>query len=416
MQLNIFAEIDAVFEQVGQIVTKQAVGGVFSYCDSWIENHPNFPLSFSLPLSANEFKGRQIKPYFAGLLPEGQALTEISNRLHVSSESYLKILSALGDECIGAVRILNVERELESNNPCYEELPKADIEKIASSTYPKSAQVNTNAKLSIAGAQAKVGLFIDPETGKLFIPKNSAPSNWIAKPASSRFENLIDNEFYCMKLAKCCGLSVAECRVSNTEKPMLLIKRFDRILDTSRAKIDDHATFARLHQEDFSQALGIISAKKYESQHSYYARKSSELLRAICTDAVGSLKAFFELVLFNFLIGNCDAHLKNYSILRSEDWHTLNLAPAYDLASTAVYTELSTSLAMHIGAAKKLDNVTRESIIQFGADLSLTRRMTVSLLDDFCDQFRRGIECCECTSKVAEKIKAESIQRLEKLK
>ena len=429
MRLNVYVEINGRFEQVGQLITKQAVGGVFTYHTSWINNHPNLSLSFSLPLSQNEFKGREIKPYFSGLLPEGQALSEIASNLRISTGSYLKILRALGDECIGATRIIDAEidetkrteeepetkdfpRSNQQNNAAtYEELTQLDLEKIANSTYPKSAQLNAEARLSIAGVQAKTGVYIDPETGFYFLPKNAAPSNWIAKPASLRFSNLIENEFYCMSLAKCCGLQVAECKILNTKKPMLLIKRFDRTPYPKRREIAGHIAFSRLHQEDFCQALGIQPSKKYESQHTYYARKSAELMRAACTDVVSNLKEFFKLAVFNYLIGNCDTHLKNYSLLHSANWETINLAPAYDLVSTAAYPELTDNLALHIGTAKHLGSVTASNFVQFGADLGLSKRASLSLLNEFCEQFNEGIKCCACENETAEKIAAESLKR-----
>ena len=141
-----------------------------------ITKHPDLPLSISLPVSKNEFKERHIKPYFAGLLPEGQALVEVANRFNVSSASYLKILRALGDECIGAVRIADAEIGKGGDEPHYDKLSEAEIDRISVASYPKSAQVNADAKLSIAGAQAKTGLYIDPASKEFFLPKNTALS------------------------------------------------------------------------------------------------------------------------------------------------------------------------------------------------------------------------------------------------
>lgn len=413
MILNVAVEIEGSFEQIGQIKTKRAVGGVFRYSNSWIENRSNLPLSISMPLERREFTDRQIKPYFAGLLPEGQALVEVANQFRVTSASYLKILKGLGDECIGAVRIADAEITEKADEPRYEKLSEAEINRISVASYPKSAQVNADAKLSIAGAQSKTGIYIDPDTKDFFLPKNTAPSNWIAKPASLRFNDLIDNEFFCMKLAKCCGLKVAECELSNTETPMLLIKRFDRIIDSAKAEIDGHATFARLHQEDFCQALGIQSEKKYEGQHTFYAKRSGELLRNYSTNIIKNVKDLFKLITFNFLIGNCDAHLKNYSLIRSRDWRELNISPAYDLVSTAVYEELGAGLAMRIGHAKKLQDVTRDSFIQLGVDLILSKNVSNLLLNEFCGDFKHGLNSCEAESKIAEKVKQQSLKRLD---
>lgn len=124
------------------------------------------------------------------------------------------------------------------------------------------------------------------------------------------------------------------------------------------------------------------------------------------------LTGLFELSIFNFLIGNCDAHLKNYSLIRSKDWSELNLAPAYDLVSTAVYDELGAGLAMHVGRAKKLQDVTCESFIELGEALSLSNRVSNLLLDEFCEKFKEGLDSCEAESEVAEKVRRQSLSRL----
>ena len=415
MNLLVFVEFDGTFEQLGNIVTKSGVGGTFCYCDSWVKNHLNHSLSISLPVSSHEFRECEMKPYFSGLLPEEQALAEVASTMHITSRSFLKILKSLGDECIGAVRIVDGEAEESSKTPRYETLCDEDLKKIATSSYSTSAVMNVEARLSIAGAQAKTGVYIDPVTGEFCLPKNSAPSNWIAKPNNRRFDSLIDNEFYCMRLARSCGLKVAECKIYYAGEPLLLIKRFDRVQGSSDAIIDGHSKFFRLHQEDFCQALGILNSKKYETQHAHFARKSADLLRQHCTDSISALKEFFNLVAFNFLIGNCDAHLKNYSLIRSQDWKTLSLAPAYDLVSTATYENLSSTLAMFIGKAQKLENVTKESFCELGFNLGFSSKATQKLLEEFLANFSDGIKSCGCESKTAETVKQESLQRLSQI-
>ena len=171
----------------------------------------------------------------------------------------------------------------------------------------------------------------------------------ILKPEPQAFPGLVDNEWYCMTLAAAIGLRVAEVRkeVSVSGLPYLVVQRYDRdqMADAIR----------RLHQEDFCQALGVPSAFKYQAEGGPGVSDAIALLRKATAAPVIELPRFWDALVFNWLIGNCDAHGKNYSLLYDAGAPTL--APLYDLVSTVVYPELVTRLAMSIDGATQIGDV-----------------------------------------------------------
>lgn len=111
----------------------------------------------------------------------------------------------------------------------------------------------------------------------------------------------------------------------------------------------------RLHQEDFCQALGIASERKYQKEGGPSLRQCFELLREVSSAPVVDLTRLLEAVIFNYIIGNNDAHGKNFSLL----YHAgIRLAPLYDLVCTAYYPELSRDLAMKLGGEYLSESVT----------------------------------------------------------
>ena len=122
----------------------------------------------------------------------------------VSGHGYLKILAALGDECIGAVLVSNegVKGDDESLSPYYMPLDEETFESLAAREYAVSSEIAAESRLSLAGSQSKVGLYRDPVDGSWWVPRGTAPSNCIVKPNSSRFAGIVDNELFCLDVAR----------------------------------------------------------------------------------------------------------------------------------------------------------------------------------------------------------------------
>lgn len=171
------------------------------------------------------------------------------------------------------------------------------------------------------------------------LPCGSAPSTHIVKTSSRRFEQLSENEHFCLRVAGSVGLNVPDSFIDVIEgQPLFVIERFDRKVlpeREDRAGADFHRVL-RMHQEDFCQVLGLLPERKYEAGGVRYAKWVGDEIAARSTDPVRDLQAFAKLLVFNAVVGNCDGHLKNITAMRGVDWRAFELAPVYDVASTAV--------------------------------------------------------------------------------
>ena len=329
---------------------EQDDGGLlrFNYASEWIEDEKATPISRMLPLTAEPYEGNRARPFFAGILPEAAPRALIAEILGISERNDFAMLERIGGECAGAISLLP-----EGMPPPHEEdrrrnLDEQELESIVTRLPRRPLLAGEGGlRLSLAGAQDKLPVILDGET--ISLPLGSTPSTHIIKPEPERFPGLVANEILCMKLAAAVGLSVPDvtCRtVGHT--PCIIVKRYDRTRSESGLMI-------RLHQEDFCQALGSPPERKYQQEGGPLVRDCVALLREWSTTPVLDIRAFVDCLIFNILIGNTDAHAKNYSILYRADER--RLAPFYDLVCTKAWPDLSTRLAMNIGKGKDVNDV-----------------------------------------------------------
>ncbi len=167
-------------------------------------------------------------------------------------------------------------------------------------------------KLSISGVQPKLSVKLDQKTNSL-IPVAEG-GEYILKPQIAAFPHIPENEQCCMYIASEFKIDVPlHCLLPLKDGSLAyIVKRFDR------------KSGVKIHQEDFSQILEIEN--KYAGSVEQIARK----LKEISTAPENDVQLFFERVVFNFIVGNGDAHLKNYSIYY-KDKENIRLTPAYDI-------------------------------------------------------------------------------------
>jgi serine/threonine-protein kinase HipA len=347
----------------------------FTYTPAYASNKQNLVLSQSLPLQADAFDAKQCRPYFSGILPEAHLRASIARQLGISEKNDFALLSAIGGECAGAVSLLPSSVTPSNLHPEYRTLDESALVNILDTMHQKPMLVGEDGiRLSLAGAQDKLAVAL--VNHQISIPINGAPSTHILKPMNKDFLSLIENECFCLNLARKIGLNTAEAALHYANKqPYLLIKRYDRI--------NNHHEIQRLHQEDFCQALGIIPEMKYQREGGPDLASCFRLIRNVSTLPVLDIKALLQGVLFNLIIGNNDAHGKNFSILY--DQHNTRLAPFYDMISTVYYPELATKMAMKIGSKYNFDVLYPRHIMQMAeaARLSkaLVRKETMSMIE-----------------------------------
>ena len=321
----------------------------FRYAEEWLAAPDAVPLSVSLPLRAEGFSQKLARPFFAGLLPEEANRTLIAKSFGISKNNDFALLDRIGGECAGAVSLMPEGVPPSGAEPgAYETIDEARLAHLLAE-LPKHPLLAGKAglRLSLAGAQNKMAIARIGEGYAL--PLNGAPSTHILKPPSPHFAGLIENECFCMKLAAAVGLSVAGVRIGRAQDTAFLeIERYDR------RQLPD-GTWERIHQEDFCQALGVAPEMKYQSEGGPGLKRCFELVRSVSSAPAVDLLRLFDAVVFNYLIGNGDAHGKNFSLIY--DGGETRLAPLYDLVSTQAYPELSQSMAMKLGGERNAGGV-----------------------------------------------------------
>jgi serine/threonine-protein kinase HipA len=317
----------------------------FQYAEGWLNDPSATALSHSLPLRKEKYSRRECRGFFGGILPEGEKREVIARNLGVSAKNDVAMLEQIGGECAGAVTFIPSGENLPSKPSQYRPLTDRELADILTSLPRRPLLAGQeHVRLSLAGAQDKLAVHI--ADGQVSLPLDGAPSTHILKPAIARFEGIVVNELLCMNLAKAIGLPTASVELGRVEGvEYLVVERYDRLRVESQ-------TVERLHQEDFCQALGIVSESKYQSEGGPTIGQCFQLLRDSSSVPAIDIGRLLDAVVFNFLIGNNDAHGKNFSLLygaNSVKQLTISLAPLYDLVCTAYYPELSQKMAMKIG-------------------------------------------------------------------
>lgn len=330
----------------------------FQYSESYLSSGRE-AISYALPLSPDMYYGNEAHAFFTGLLPEEDILSSMAKAIGTSPTNYFKLLVELGRECIGAIQI-GSKREGDIDH--YRELTTAHLQEIIDMEEGllPGLYKNEDVRLSMAGAQSKVGLLYKDKT--YFLPKNGAPSNIIVKPSSSKYPSLVYNEYCSMRLANAIGIDVPKVRIdASITPPLYTVERYDRAIVGSKV--------LRLHQEDFCQALNIQTRNKYENDGGPNFTTCIELLRKASSVPAADINKFITLFLFNLIIGNKDAHAKNYSMLRIDNRRTM--APAYDLVSTTMYPVLSSNMAMSVNGKFELESITEQDMIEMAEDAQI---------------------------------------------
>ncbi len=326
--------------QVGKLAQNNQGSLSFTYAPEFL-HHATSSISLCLPLRAEPFMGPEVKAFFSGLLPDDIAKQKIARYLGLSEKNSFALLQALGGECAGALSLYPEGHPPPLyNDKDIEILDDAKLRDILELLKRHPLLVGEDKiRLSLAGAQNK--LPVGFENNRVALITGGAPTTHILKPALDHIQDSVYNELFCMHLAEKIGIAVPKAMILFVgDIPCYIVERYDR-------KKNQKGSIERIHQEDFCQALGIPPEIKYEREGGPGIAKCLDIINMHFVKPALDQRNFLNIVIFNYLIGNADAHGKNFSLLYRE--RKPQLAPAYDLLSTAVYPNLSPKMAMKIG-------------------------------------------------------------------
>jgi serine/threonine-protein kinase HipA len=349
-------------------------------------------LSVNLPVRSEPYPNAYAFPFFENLTPEGEVF-EILTGNHVSGNKTFSILDRYGGDCAGAVAFY--EKQPTDKEELYE-IPSSKIAQIIDRLPedPLLTGMENPPRLSLAGAQSKFAIY--KSDNKYFRSNDENPTTHIIKINNKRFPNLLKNELFCMKLAEKIQLNVPETELKDVDgRPYLEITRYDRFVQ--------NGIVSRIHQEDFCQALGIASARKYQTGDGASLGDCYRIVYEYSDKRLADTLRFIEWIIFNYLVGNTDAHAKNISLLHINDG--IKLAPFYDILSTEIYSEkiIDHTTAMLINGKGKYDSIKPEDFIALFEVLKLNATNTMKSIKDKFEHFFSTAE------KLREKLLAEDL-------
>ncbi|MCK4607928.1 MAG: type II toxin-antitoxin system HipA family toxin [Gammaproteobacteria bacterium] len=370
-------------QKAGKLLQDKTGHLSFSYEKDWLHNNDAIALSNSLPLGTKTFDHDECRPFFAGILPEEDKRRVIAHNLGISPKNDFALLTQLGGECAGAVTLLPKGEPLAQQADRYRIISDTELANVLRELPRKPLMAGeAGIRLSLAGAQDKLAVKL--QNGVIALPLETAPSTHIIKPAVDHLADLVQNETVCQQLALAVGLPAAKTSIKKAaDIEYLISERYDRF-------VKQDGSIERIHQEDFCQALGIAPEMKYQNEGGPSLRQCFNLLRTISSTPVLDLQILLEAVIFNFLIGNHDAHGKNFSLLYHNN--QTRLAPLYDLVCTVYYPELTTKMAMKIGSKYRSKQVMLRHFEQLAQEAGFTASIVRYKIIELTDKLIAAIE------------------------
>jgi serine/threonine-protein kinase HipA len=363
------AGLPVYFEQrlVGTIdVSKTGPG--FTYDEGWIRLRGAFPISTTMPLRHDGVGPDIFLPWAANLLPENEQLRTVGQLLGMARSDVIGLLSAIGGDTAGALSIGQPGR---TSSVQWRPLATPDeLEAVLEDLPNKPFLVGEEGvSMSLAGAQSKLAVAVD-ESHRICIPMNGSPSTHILKPDAPRLPGGVQNEAFCLTLARRMKIPAPEVTTGMAGKrTFLLVKRYDRT--------DVGGRWRRLHQEDYCQALGLPPSAKYESNQTGIRGPNLKDMFEVTRRYLPATEIIrlLDLVVLNILCCNTDAHAKNYSIMIRGNG--ASLAPVYDIMCGEVWGNVTKNLAQTIAGKSRGDDIKGRDWQRFARECGLNPRQVV---------------------------------------
>lgn len=362
----------------GRIDYATAGVGSFAYDPDYLKRAQSageLGISNLLPLDSEAYSAEEFGPFFRGLLPEGEVYGNLAELYQISRSDYLTMLEQTGCECIGALTFVSEKANLAEYEPRYEPVSSETIASMINDPVRMATLTASSTRLSLAGAQSKVAWFLAREASanqsfcdEWFIPRGTAPSTHIIKISRKGEEETAINELACSLLSAACGIETAKVSELPDVPGSISVERYDRI----RMLANGSEVVVRLHQEDFCQALGLAPFLKYQPQGvaANYPAMAADLIESTSGNPQSDKLEFAKRLVFCYVVGNSDAHLKNFSLLYNAEWTQRRLSPLYDVTCIPL-TGYSTAMPFDIGEHRDLDAIDERDIMMLAADLDV---------------------------------------------
>lgn len=326
-------------------------------------------------------KLRELPPFFANLVPEGELRPFLEQRLPVAVADDLGLLELVGHDLPGAIEIVRSDGSDDA------------IADVVERVSPReSSEPSEELRFSLAGVQLKFSVVRAAD--KITFPVTGKRGDWIIKLDSRRFPGVVENEYSVLEWARLAGFDVPDCDLTSTTALQgslikyaepgvlaLMIRRYDRDAEV------------RIHQEDFAQVLNVRPQDKYANV-SYEAL--AVLVRNIIAEPDVAIDEFIRRLVFVVASGNSDAHLKNWSLVYPDRVNP-KLSPVYDQVSTVGWSEIMKKLALKLAGARRFEEITRETFARFAVKAGLEPPRVLKVVDETLEKLEAAWEVARRT-------------------
>jgi len=387
---------------VGHLLKELSGAIAFRYDREWLERNRAFPVSLSLPLREEPWRGEPVIAVFENLLPDSDDLRRrVAEKVGAAGVDAYSLLAAIGRDCIGALQFIAGDAALEGTSTLSgEQVDDEAIERLLKSLAqaPLGLSRDDDFRISVAGAQEKTALLrLD---GQWLKPHGTTPTTHLFKtqigklPNGIDLSNSVENEFYCLQLLRHLGLPVNHAEIATFgQTKALVVERFDRAWSNDR--------LIRLPQEDCCQALSIPPARKYQSHGGPGIVAIAELLKGADSPAEDH-RTLLQAQLIFWLIGATDGHAKNFSVFLHPGGGYA-LTPLYDVLTAQPSLDArqierkQMKLAMSVGNSNhyRIDEIQTRHFFQTGRAAGISPSLVRKAVEDIASRMESSLTSLE---------------------
>jgi serine/threonine-protein kinase HipA len=370
---------------------RQTSGAIeFQYGPDWLSWEHALPVSLSLPLREDGYRGDAVIAVFDNLLPDSEAIRRrLAERVHADGSDAYNLLAKVGRDCVGALQFL--PDGVEPGPAGTVEGRPVGVDYIARkigdlSATPLGVDEDEEFRISLAGAQEKTAFLLWKK--KWYVPHGATATTHIIKPQIGVLPSGIDlthsveNEYLCLKLTAAFGLPSANVGIADFKgNRALVVERFDRLWTRDKRLL-------RLPQEDCCQSLSVPPTRKYESDGGPGMTAILNLLKG-SDDPEADRRLFLKAQILFWLLGATDGHAKNFSIFLRPGGR-FRLTPLYDVMSVQPALDASQlrrnkmKFALAVGNSRHyaVHEILPRHFLQTGAKSGVPAPVVQGLLDE----------------------------------
>lgn len=368
--LTVYIQIRGKDLLCGEIRGMSWEDACFSYVPSFLEREDAAAVSLSFPLKEGPFGPKRTRAFFSLLLPSGRIRRELAGLIRCREDDYLSMLSILGSDCRGGLKVLEEEYPLPES--CCEAFDDRDLNRLSGGTVRDMASLLIRSSTAVPGEAPACCLKRKDNGGRWLLPMGGLTGTHLVLQSRPLYERGLLNAALCMGAARKLGITTSDAELTGQggdHRILLAVERSDR------EKAGDGDRIIKRHQEDMGQALGILPEKTYEKEYEGYMPAMFSLLRERARRPVPDMLSLWDRIIFDFLIGNLEGSVRSFAVSYGPALSSLSLAPAQYISCTAMYEPVSGKLPFSIDGCYSPDSLSGRSFEKMAPECGLGRKM-----------------------------------------